>query len=662
MAIQLSPSVVVQEKDSTNVIPAVTSSIGACVIDAAWGPVSQITSIQSETELVQRFGKPPATAAENWFTVANFLGYSSAAEVVRTDTVGQVNAVATPSKRVTAIVTTSSGYTTAPTVELSAPAVGTTATAVATLDPLNVGKILITVTNSGSGYSAAPTVTLTKTTPADTPTTGTTTVTMVDGGTKIQNISVYNSDYVNGSNGIGAFAARYAGTLGNSISVAIADSAQFASWPHAYFFQAAPSTSEYVSKINPTGMDEMHILVIDSKGMWTGKTDTILESYPFVSKASDAKTEDGASAYYKNVINANSKYIYWTDAPNTVQTGSNIGVTAAAAGTTAFKALGTGQTPAAYAVDLSGGSDDFESTDQQKRAAYAMLANQEEIDVNLIMAGKASFTVAQYIISNVAEARKDCIACISPGARADGSRLTGQNADVVDDLLKYKNGDTGGNPSLPSSSYVVYDTGYKYQYDRYNDVYRWVPLNGDIAGVCARTDYTNDPWFSPAGMNRGQIKNVVKLSISPTATLRDKLYLGGINPVVAFPGQGVMLYGDKTGLAKPSAFDRINVRRLFITLEKAIATAAKYQLFEFNDSFTRAQFRNMVEPFLRDVQGRRGITDFKVIVDESNNTAEVIDTNRFVADIYIKPSRSINFIQLNFVATRSGASFTEIAG
>jgi phage tail sheath protein FI len=228
--------------------------------------------------------------------------------------------------------------------------------------------------------------------------------------------------------------------------------------------------------------------------------------------------------------------------------------------------------------------------------------------------------------------------------------------------LKYKNGDTGSNPSLPSSSYVVYDTGYKYQYDTYNDVYRWVPLNGDIAGVCARTDYTNDPWFSPAGMNRGQIKNVVKLSISPTATLRDKLYLGGINPVVAFPGQGVMLYGDKTGLAKPSAFDRINVRRLFITLEKAIATAAKYQLFEFNDSFTRAQFRNMVEPFLRDVQGRRGITDFKVIVDESNNTAEVIDTNRFVADIYIKPSRSINFIQLNFIATRSGASFTEIAG
>jgi phage tail sheath protein FI len=260
----------------------------------------------------------------------------------------------------------------------------------------------------------------------------------------------------------------------------------------------------------------------------------------------------------------------------------------------------------------------------------------------------------------VAEARKDCIAFVSP-QKVSGGPIIGTNSDAVEAMLLYKNGDGNLVTSLPSSSYVVYDSGFKYQYDRYNDVYRWVPLNGDVAGLCARTDYTDDPWFSPAGFNRGQVKNVVRLGYNPRKADRDTLYVNGINPVVSFPGQGVVLYGDKTGLDKPSAFDRINVRRLFITLEKAISTSAKYQLFEFNDSFTRANFRNQVEPFLRDVKGRRGITDFKVVVDETNNTPEVIDTNRFVASIFIKPARSINFVQLDFVATRTGASFEEIA-
>jgi phage tail sheath protein FI len=250
----------------------------------------------------------------------------------------------------------------------------------------------------------------------------------------------------------------------------------------------------------------------------------------------------------------------------------------------------------------------------------------------------------------------------SPSHIVTGDPLIGNSAEVVENIIKFKNGDGVENTSLPSTSFAVFDTGYKYQYDAYNDVYRWVPLNGDIAGLCARTDYTNDPWFSPAGFNRGQIKNVIKLAINPRKADRDSLYQNGINSVVSFPGEGVVLYGDKTALAKPSAFDRINVRRLFITLEKAIATAAKYQLFEFNDGFTRAQFRNQVEPFLRDVKGRRGIIDFKVVCDETNNTGEVIDTNRFVADIFIKPARSINFIQLNFVALRSSASFTETGG
>jgi len=224
---------------------------------------------------------------------------------------------------------------------------------------------------------------------------------------------------------------------------------------------------------------------------------------------------------------------------------------------------------------------------------------------------------------------------------------------MVDALNEYRN-------ELPSTSYAVLDSGSKYQYDRYNDKYRFVPLNGDVAGLCARTDYTNDPWFSPGGLNRGQIKNVVKLAVNPGKTERDNLYSNGVNPVVNFPGQGTVLFGDKTLQSRPSAFDRINVRRLFIVLEKAIATAAKYQLFEFNDSFTRAQFKNLVEPFLRDVQGRRGVTDFRVKCDDTNNTGEVIDRNEFVADIFIKPNRSINFITLNFIAARSSVSFTEI--
>jgi len=260
--------------------------------------------------------------------------------------------------------------------------------------------------------------------------------------------------------------------------------------------------------------------------------------------------------------------------------------------------------------------------------------------------------VAEHAITNIAEVRKDCVVFISP-----------ESTDVVNNIGSEATAVTGFRDTLPSSSYAVMDSGYKYQYDRFNDVFRYVPLNGDTAGLCVRTDFVADPFFSPAGFNRGQVKGVTKLPFSPRATERDILYKKGVNPVVTFPGNGTVLFGDKTLLAKPSAFDRINVRRLFIVLEKSIATAAKFQLFEFNDTFTRAQFRNLVEPFLRDIQGRRGITDFKVVCDEStNNTGEVIDRNEFVADIFIKPARSINFIQLNFVATRTGISFDEVGG
>jgi phage tail sheath protein FI len=258
------------------------------------------------------------------------------------------------------------------------------------------------------------------------------------------------------------------------------------------------------------------------------------------------------------------------------------------------------------------------------------------------MTGKANSAAASYVIDNIAETRKDCVAFVSP-----------TKSTSADSIVSFRNG-------LTSTSYAVIDSGYKYQYDRYNDIYRYIPLNGDIAGLCARTDETRDPWFSPAGFTRGQIKNLVKLNFNPNQAERDLLYKNGVNPVVTFPGRGTVLFGDKTMLAKPSAFDRINVRRLFIVLEKAISTAAEFALFEFNDEFTRAQFKNLVEPYLREVQGRQGITDFKVICDTTNNTGDVIDRNEFVGDIYIKPARSINFIQLNFIAVRSGVEFNEI--
>jgi phage tail sheath protein FI len=275
----------------------------------------------------------------------------------------------------------------------------------------------------------------------------------------------------------------------------------------------------------------------------------------------------------------------------------------------------------------------------------------------LILQGKsrgASNTaqLANYLIDNIAESRKDCVVFISP-----------DKDDVVNNVGKTEVTDVVGfRNALTSTSYAVMDSGYKYQYDKYNDVYRYIPLNGDIAGLAVRTDNVRDPWYSPAGFNRGQIKNIIKLAYNPAKADRDILYKSDVNPVCIFPGQGTVLFGDKTVLGKPSAFDRINVRRLFIVLEKAIATAAKFTLFEFNDDFTRAQFRNLVEPFLRDVQGRRGIYDFKVVCDETNNTGDVIDRNEFIGDIYVKPARSINFIQLNFVAVRTGVEFSEVVG
>ena len=460
---------------------------------------------------------------------------------------------------------------------------------------------------------------------------------------QIKNSDVFEEAYLqtNNANTYGAFVARYPGVGGNSLSVAVCDNAaQFATWSYKSFFTSAPGTSDYVTAAGGSN-DELHIAVIDAGGVFTGTQGTVLETYGFVSKASDASL-NGATNYYKQVIFNQSRYVYSTDPVDYSNTSTTWGQTA----DTTFDTLAANQL-----VVLAGGND-VAITQGNLQSAYDLFSNKELIDISLVITGDASANVQQYVIDNVVNSRKDCVAFITPPGSTVINNAGNESASIQAWLTSLSR----------SSSYVVADSGWKYMYDKYNNVYRYVPLNGDIAGLCVNTDTVRDPWFSPAGFNRGQIKNAIKLAWNPNKTFRDVLYSAGVNPVVSFPGQGIVLFGDKTLQSKPSAFDRINVRRLFIVLEKSIAKAAEFSLFEFNDEFTRAQFVALVTPYLRDVQGRRGITDFRVVCDTTNNTPQVIDSNQFVGDIYIKPARSINFIQLNFVAVGTGVDFTTIVG
>jgi phage tail sheath protein FI len=467
---------------------------------------------------------------------------------------------------------------------------------------------------------------------------GTLNATAANAGVLIENSTDYIINHSAGANTNGAFAAKYAGDLGNSIRIEMADSNTYASWStdNKAQFTDSPATSDYVSSVGGAN-DEIHILVIDTLGKFSGTSNTILEKFAFVSKASDAKINDGTSNYYKEVLNSRSNYVWWL---NHVA-GTNWG---SVASNTNFNLMNS-----TSSIQLSSGADGTIAS-ANIVTAYGQVANPDAIDVSLIVTGPADATIASAII-DIADTRKDCVVFVSP----EKTDCVDNYGNETTDILAYRN-------SLTSSSYAVMDSSWKYQYDKYNDTYRWVPLNGDIAGLCARTDLERDPWFSPAGANRGIIRNIVKLSWNPNKADRDNLYTKGVNPVVTFAGEGTMLFGDKTMLSRPSAFDHINVRRLFIVLEKSVARAARSSLFEFNDQFTRAQFVNLVEPYLRDVQGRRGITDFRVVCDETNNTPEVIDRNEFVGDIYIKPTRSVNYIQLNFIAVRTGVRFEEIVG
>lgn len=646
MANMLSPGVQSRENDLTAVTPAVSNSAGGFAGVFQWGPVMQPTVVASEDELVAKFWKPNDATATSFFSAANFLAYSRNLTVVRADTQGSRNAVQTKTGSVSTIAVTDAGadYVTA-VVTIAAPATagGVTAEAEAVVVGGKIDSIV--VTKPGSGYTTAPVVTIT-----DSEGTGAgaaATATVLTAGIKIQNDDAYETQWANGSGLTGVFAARYPGKLGNSLRVIVVDKATWADW--VLTSEGKNYRNEFSRE--PDTARELHILVIDALGRFTSNAGAVLEKFAFVSKANNDRYVDGTSSYYKNVINNTSQYLRWTDHP----ADSDLGLTGADWGTESSPTAVFKDLVAALAFTLGGGEDDFAATDADYINAFMELRNPDQYDISLVPTGWVNATVAQHVIDNLVLARKDCMAFVSPRDTTTGEPIVGKTTDTARRIVAY------ANQLNRNTSYAVMDTGVKYQYDRYNDVYRWIPLNADIAGLCARTDYTNDPWFSPGGFNRGQIKNVVRLGFSPDETARDILYQRGINPVVSFRGEGTVLYGDKTLQITPnSAFDRINVRRLFITLQKAISRAAKAQLFELNDEFTRAQFRGMIEPYLRDVQGRRGIIDFKVVCDATNNTGEVIDTNRFVASIYVKPARSINFVTLDFVAVRSAVSFNEV--
>lgn len=622
------------EIDLTTVIPTVSTTEGGIVIPASWGPVGERTLIESADELVSTYGKPTVTNYEEWFTASNFLDYGNQLWVVREadidNATANLRARNASANGVGVLVKNDYHYDTN-------YADGSLKTTYNTGDwiakfPGDIGNSLkVSVCDSANAYQKTLTGTMTvaagNTTVTGSGTSFTTEVAV--GELVVINEEVHTVSAIANTTQITLSTAHVSGATAN---------VGYHRWSQYNEVDLAPGTTEWVSNKGGTN-DEIHIVVIDEDGFFSGVKGTVLEVFQKLSKASDARLDNGEGNYYKEVIGRKSRYIRWAGHPST----SNYGKAAAAI------TYGTNNLP--LVASLSDGADGAAIGNDEKIRGYDLFKNPEELDMSLLLGANATQTLAVHLINNVAEFRKDCLAVLSPPKSVVIDNLGQEAVEIV----AYRN-------TLPSTSYAVLDTGWKYQYDKYNDVYRFVPLNGDIAGLMVQTDTTRDPWWSPAGFNRGNIKNVIRLAYNPSRTDRDLLYKNGINPVCTFPGDGTVLYGDKTLLAKPSAFDRINVRRLFIVLRKAISRAAKYTLFEFNDDFTRAQFRNMVEPYLRDVQGRRGIYDFRVVCDSTNNTGEVIDRNEFVGDIYIKPARSINFIQLNFIAVRTGVDFSEITG
>jgi phage tail sheath protein FI len=698
MSFLKSPGVHVREIDLTTIVPSVSTSIGAIAGAFERGPVNSVVTVGSEEDLIKVFGKPQNSSNqfETFFSAANFLQYADELKVVRCES-GVTNAIASGTSvlirdddhyedsfkdgqasvgewaaRTAGIHGNSLG------VSICANATAYEETAVTTTSAEEaLGQTVISVTD-GTAFTIHDIVNFGETLGFEYQ------VTAADAST----ITIKLKDDPNGSG--------LQSTIASGTSIR-------RRWRFYDLFDAAPGTSEYATQNQRGTLDEMHVVVYDQLGEIGGfavesngnRTNAVLETYANLSKNPNGKSPQGDSIYYVDKIFRTSSFVYWMDHNSAgtnwgtdftgetseivMEDGGTDGAGANAGDNIVLDATGTANEDqngkiqletggTSYAAldtptttNLKNGTDDYAVTAGELETAYDNFEDTESVDVNLILGGKgggAGDTASSQdthvtMLTALVETRRDCVVFVSPyrSATVGVSSTVTATENVVDafDLC-------------PSSSYVVFDSGYKQMYDKYNDVFRFVPMNGDTAGLCAFTDQVADAWFSPGGFNRGNVRGAIKLSYNPKKSERDQLYRARINPIVDFPGQGVVLFGDKTALAKPSAFDRINVRRLFLVLEKAISTAAKFSLFEFNDEFTRAQFRNLIEPFLRDVQGRRGIFDFRVVCDDTNNTGEVIDRNEFIGDIYIKPARSINFITLNFIAVRTGVEFSEVVG
>ena len=694
MAFQVSPGVVVKERDLTTIVPAVSTTVAAFAGHFEWGPVDERITVDSENELVSLFGEPKESNYEEWFTAGNFLGYGNNLKTVRVvDNDNAKNAATTTGTLVKnydhyASVTPTGGD------KWIARYAG------------NKGNSLKVVWHDGgngltydydiqaAGHSFGH-----NSGDADGNAVGTTGITLAQGwggsGGDGRTLAIADATWIgqavgatsttllqvvtsSGTIGTGTIASADAsdGTLltltgatatitGFTASLAVSE-ADYKNWKYADQFQFnMPHTTQWLEDLtgSTTAYDGVNVAVIDEDGEFTGTKGTVVETFSAMSKASNAKKFNGDSNYYKDVIKETSRYIFGGEGPTLAAGSQNTNVTGGSAwGTEAtvsgitFAVLNAAGSTVGYADSFVGGTGEWSGTlSTGGTQGWGLFEDAETVDISLLLGGPASPTLAGSLV-DLCDTRKDCVVFLSP----EKTDVLSSNTPVIESTAETNVLDFRNTQLNKSSSYAFLDSGWKYMYDRYSDVYRWVPLNGDIAGLAVRSDEQTETWFSPAGFNRGQIRGVVKLSWNPRKAHRDNLYKDQVNPCVSFPGEGTVLWGDKTLQAKPSAFDRLNVRRLFIVLEKAISTASKYQLFEQNDEFTRSHFKNMVEPFLRDVRARRGIIDFKVVCDETNNTGSVIDRNEFVADIYVKPTRSINFITLNFVATKTGVDFTEV--
>lgn len=682
MAFRVSPGVSIKEIDLTTIVPAVATTPGGFAGYFHWGPVNEIITVTSQTELANIFGKPQNDNYVDFFTAGNFLSYGNNCQTVRVVGAAAKNATVTKAGATgvaTLVINNETNFGASAGLSASTPAVA--GVLFASKYPGALGNSLKVVITSGTGITGGSLAAqaLQGATFIDMYTGGQSltryfavgdTITFADGTSVrvsgVQSGTTANTTFTTRTATNGDFFGVTSGiTLSGSLPLvrlqlstllpkgqAIGNTFDLKS-VYAGYVSIGTTTTAYASDAGGGG-DLINVLVLDKDGKWTGTANSLLEKFEGLSRAFDARKFDGSSNYYRTVVNDQSAYV-WALSADLAANG------ASAATFTNWTAIGpalateTAVGGGVNSLQLTGGASATPNDSERWANGWSKFADADLVDVSLLPLGNASATLAQLVIQNVCEKRLDCMAFVSPGQTDVENKLP---YEALNAIKTFRDSTFNVN-----SSYAVLDSGWKYQLDTFNNLLRVMPLNADIAGLVARTEFTNEAWFSPAGFNRGQVKGVVKLAYNPSSEAhRDELYTRQVNPVVSFPGEGVILFGDKTMQTRPSAFDRINVRRLFIILEKAIATASKFFLFEQNDSFTRAQFKNLVVPFLKTVQQRRGITDFKVVCDETNNTGEVIDRNEFVADIFIKPTRSINFIQLNFVATSTGVDFNEVGG